>query len=534
MTTTTFHDDDDDCDQGHSLFHFYKDRHSRDDDEILQVERVVEIIDGKLDREGRGWATISSPRARNASRRRARNARYEFVQYATVDSKDAHDTPKIAPFAARAESSVIDDEEMSQDTQLIDEPKDPQKRLEVSALPGGREGWSGKPHLYANDVLKTKKFTPIPVQFHRRRRVPIAFTYFAFYFNKRLARSHSFNGFPVQRRDETRPASRRKDHGKIKSFVGTAVYRGVALKKFLKKACGGIIPGCEHLEFIGADIYFKYARLFKDFILLTSDLWQERKHVHYAMSVPWRKLRMNKEVFFAREMDGEPLPKIHGYPDRLVFTGNIGARTCKGVFRVNSCAELSMARTEARISLLCAAGKQNVKWNNGFSIQNMPVSGAIIKLLNKEIIVHDGKIRLQGWSYSGGGNWVQRVEVSPDGGHIWYAVPEENLTEKVSLSPWRLWVIDVPVDAEGWVEFCVRTWDSSNNTEPTWHLHVISLCHRIKLYSVNRSRPETSKRLQALEQQGDNIMNLTRPPEFSLGTEEYLKAYCAHRGEPFS
>ena len=39
---------------------------------------------------------------------------------------------------------------------------------------------------------------------------------------------------------------------------GTAVYRGVPLKKVLKLACGGILPECKHLEFIGADTYFKY------------------------------------------------------------------------------------------------------------------------------------------------------------------------------------------------------------------------------------------------------------------------------------
>lgn len=33
---------------------------------------------------------------------------------------------------------------------------------------------------------------------------------------------------------------------------------------------------------------------------------------------------------------------------------------------------------------------------------------------------------------------------------------------------WRLWKIELPVDAEGWLEFCVRSWDSSNNTEPTF------------------------------------------------------------------
>jgi hypothetical protein len=34
--------------------------------------------------------------------------------------------------------------------------------------------------------------------------------------------------------------------------------------------------------------------------------------------------------------------------------------------------------------------------------------------------VHDGKITLKGWGYSGGGNWVERVEVSADG---WVDLP---------------------------------------------------------------------------------------------------------------
>lgn len=33
---------------------------------------------------------------------------------------------------------------------------------------------------------------------------------------------------------------------------------------------------------------------------------------------------------------------------------------------------------------------------------------------------------------------------------------------------WRLWEIDLPVDAEGWLEFCVRTWDNALNTQPTF------------------------------------------------------------------
>ncbi len=63
---------------------------------------------------------------------------------------------------------------------------------------------------------------------------------------------------------------------------------------------------------------------------------------NYAVSVPWRKVRANEEVLLAWEMNGEPLPKMHGYPLRLVVTGYIGARSCKWVYRINALAEPSM------------------------------------------------------------------------------------------------------------------------------------------------------------------------------------------------
>jgi sulfite oxidase len=33
----------------------------------------------------------------------------------------------------------------------------------------------------------------------------------------------------------------------------------------------------------------------------------------------------------------------------------------------------------------------------------------------KQVVIHDGSIHLEGWGYSGNGNWPERVEVSPDG-----------------------------------------------------------------------------------------------------------------------
>ncbi|TBU59053.1 sulfite oxidase mitochondrial precursor [Dichomitus squalens] len=306
--------------------------------------------------------------------------------------------------------------------------------------------------------------------------------------------------------------------------IGTAVYRGVPLKKVLKIACGGILPEAKHLEFIGADTYFKKGNVY-----------------NYAVSVPWRKVRQNEEVLLAWEMNGKPLPKIHGFPLRAVVTGYIGARSAKWLYKINALAEPSLGPVQAAEYLYYnqQLGKQNVKMSNGFSIQGMPVSSAIIFPLDKQVVIHEGEIEVKGWSYSGDGNWVQRVEVSPDGGHVWYACAEEDMTEK-HYHAWRLWSIRVPVNAQGWLEFCVRTWDSNNNTEPTfvrsawnWDLHVTSSCHRVKIYSVNKSKPETAKRLAEIEAHGETFEPLTRPLEWELeDTQEYLQQMRKHPREP--
>lgn len=161
-------------------------------------------------------------------------------------------------------------------------------------------------------------------------------------------------------------------------YSGTAVYRGVSLKKVLKLACGGLKPEAQHLEFIGADTYFKYALSHYCTSLADMSLHIHRKLniFNYAVSVPWRKVRNAEEVMLAWEMNGKPLPKIHGYPLRVVVSGYIGARSTKWVYKINALAEPSMGPVQSQEYLYYTPqiGKQNAKYSNGFSIQNMPVS----------------------------------------------------------------------------------------------------------------------------------------------------------------
>lgn len=178
----------------------------------------------------------------------------------------------------------------------------------------------------------------------------------------------------------------------------------------------------------------------------------------------------------------QPLPEIHGFPLRVVVPGYIGARSVKWLTRIKVLDEPSWAPVQRKEYLYYSnmqIGKHNSLYSNGFSIQDMPVSSAILKPRNLDVIVHDGHIELQGWAYSGGENWIERVEVSLDGGHNWYSVPDEGLSGKHYYT-WRLWKMQVPCDAEGWIDAMVRAWDSCCNTQPTyvrsawnWDLHVV-------------------------------------------------------------
>lgn len=300
--------------------------------------------------------------------------------------------------------------------------------------------------------------------------------------------------------------------------IGTARYVGVSLKKAIK-ACGGLVEGAKHLEFSGVDTYFK-----------------DNQAMNYLVSVPWSKVKAN-EVMLAWEMNGEPLPRIHGYPLRIVVFGYIGARSCKWLYRVKAIKKPTSAPVQSQEYLYFPqqSGKHNFKLTDGIQIQEMPVSSAIMSPWTNQAVIHNGEIRCKGWAYSGGGRWPERVELSADGGFNWYPVPLNNLSKKRKWS-WRTWTFDLPCDAEGWIEIVCRCWDNSLNTQPleirtAWNygLHVTSSCHRISVYSVNKSKPETKARLDELEERGIPFGPITAPLTFPpQTTESYEKFWQEH------
>jgi sulfite oxidase len=300
--------------------------------------------------------------------------------------------------------------------------------------------------------------------------------------------------------------------------IGTATYVGVSLKKVIKH-CGGLVGGGKHLEFFGADTYFKH-----------------NEAMNYAVSVPWSKVKAN-EVLLAWEMNGQPLPKIHGFPLRVVVLGYIGARSVKWLYHIRAIDKPTRAPVQSKEYLYFnqQVGKYNQLPTDGIQIQEMPVSSAIMEPWTKQVVIHRGSIKVKGWAYSGGGRWPERVEVSADGGFSWYAVPPENMSKKQKYA-WRTWHLDLPCEVEGWIEIVARTWDNALNTQPleirsawNWGLHVTSSCHRIKIYSVNKKRERTAKRIKDFKAHGEPLAPITLPTEFAtMSLEEYDDYWSKH------
>lgn len=111
--------------------------------------------------------------------------------------------------------------------------------------------------------------------------------------------------------------------------ISTATWTGVSLKRVIKY-CGGLKDGAKHIELYGADSYFKGGEL-----------------MNYVVSVPWSKVKIN-EVLLAWEMNGKPLPKIHGAPLRAVVMGYIGARSVKWLYRIKAIPTPSRAPVQSR------------------------------------------------------------------------------------------------------------------------------------------------------------------------------------------
>jgi DMSO/TMAO reductase YedYZ molybdopterin-dependent catalytic subunit len=99
--------------------------------------------------------------------------------------------------------------------------------------------------------------------------------------------------------------------------IGNAKYKGCSVRKVL----------LEYMDLKEEDLKGKHL------IAVGSDPDFQGKH--FEVSIPMEyALDSSREVMLAYEMNGEDIPKVHGFPIRLVCPGMIAVRSCKWVMQL--------------------------------------------------------------------------------------------------------------------------------------------------------------------------------------------------------
>jgi len=208
----------------------------------------------------------------------------------------------------------------------------------------------------------------------------------------------------------------------------------------------------------------------------------------FNVSVPY-DLAMNpaNDCLIAFKMNGEDIPRDHGYPLRAIIPGTVGVRNCKWLkrIRVQASEADSLWQQHDYKNFPPWAVKPDPTLP---SVYAMPVQSAITDLVYDP---NADTIKVKGYAYAGGGNGIQRVEVSYDGGktfeHAASILPDPPLSGAlVERQPatnrkhwaWRQFASEMDLSAiqsrraqspqqqSSSMKVCVRAVTSDNNTQP--------------------------------------------------------------------
>src|SRR4029077_16062108 len=178
--------------------------------------------------------------------------------------------------------------------------------------------------------------------------------------------------------------------------------------------------------------------------VLAPDVAQEARPVQsYGSSIPLNKA-MSEEVLLAWQMNGQPLPRAHGGPVRVVVAGYIGARSVKGVTTITvqpAPSENYFQALDYRI-LPPEADADTVPEGEGISLSSLPLNCDILTPTYGDRAAA-GPLTIRGWALAGDGHDVARVDVSVDQGRTWR---QATLEQPPSRWAWRMWSLTVDVD----------------------------------------------------------------------------------------
>jgi DMSO/TMAO reductase YedYZ molybdopterin-dependent catalytic subunit len=211
--------------------------------------------------------------------------------------------------------------------------------------------------------------------------------------------------------------------------VSTATWTGVPLSALLERA--GVQTSAQHFWMEGADRPSLPAAPI------------------FLRSIP-RETALG-EAFVAYEMNGQPIPLLHGGPLRLIVPLWFGMASTKWFTHVH-------ARTTESDNHFMARG---YRYGDNSPVDLMRVK-SLITTPRDDDRVRVGTTRVTGVAWTGTGTVLQ-VEISNDGGQTWQPA---RFTSESKPGVWRMWEANVAVKSGGDQRVRARATDSAGHTQP--------------------------------------------------------------------
>jgi sulfite oxidase len=225
--------------------------------------------------------------------------------------------------------------------------------------------------------------------------------------------------------------------------VGNAVWTGVRLRDVLERA--EIAEGARHVCFAGLD-----------------EVQREGKRFAFGGSVPVEKA-VTPEVLLAFEMNGEPLTPLHGAPLRVVVPGYIGARSVKWLssIRLTAAPSDNYFQQKAYKTFAPDVSAATVQWDQGLTLYEHAVNSVICSPFDGQTL-GGGEVLVRGFSFTGNGEAITRVELSRDDGSTWTVA---ELLDGASRWTWVFWQARLRLP-RGEHRVLARAFDATGRTQP--------------------------------------------------------------------
>jgi len=169
---------------------------------------------------------------------------------------------------------------------------------------------------------------------------------------------------------------------------------------------------------------------------------------------------MEETTLVAYEMNGEPLPRRHGFPLRLIVPGLYGEKNPKWLTRIELLDEAD-GRLHRRHG--CGFYKEQGWGRQGDSVPtHSRFDAPQVRGDHFEAPFQTGKaVELRGMAF-GGDRGISKVEISSDDGETW---DDAEITKPGSKLSWSLWSYEWVPDEEGETMLVVRATDGNGNLQ---------------------------------------------------------------------